>query len=239
MANPSLVEQSGPFLAFLDEWMSNLPVKTMRQTLPKPEHCALLSVDLTAGFCDAGPLSGPRVRALAAPAAAFMQAAWQHGVTAQVLLQDTHSPDAPEFASWPPHCVRGTAEAETVGEIKTLPFFDRLEVIEKDSISSNLNTALPAWLADRPAMDTFVVIGDCTDLCVYQLAMFLRLDADARGLRRRVIVPAALVDTYDFPVDAAQAAGAMPHPGDLFHAAALYHLALNGVEVVKRIDINL
>ena len=42
------------------------------------------------------------------------------GVREFVLLQDTHEPDAPEFAAWPPHCVRGTPEAETIPELRLL-----------------------------------------------------------------------------------------------------------------------
>ncbi|NTV36699.1 MAG: cysteine hydrolase, partial [Anaerolineaceae bacterium] len=29
--------------------------------------------------------------------------------------------------------------------------------------------------------------------------------------------------------------GGFPHPGDLLHATFLYHMALNGIEVVKEV----
>jgi hypothetical protein len=80
-----------------------------------------------------------------------------------------------------------------------------------------------------------MVVGDCTDLCTYQLAMFLRLDANARQKARRVIVPADCVQTYDLPVEIASGLGALPHPGNLLHAVFLYHMQLNGVEVVSEI----
>jgi hypothetical protein len=79
------------------------------------------------------------------------------------------------------------------------------------------------------------VVGDCTDLCVYQLAMDLRTAANARQLPRRVIVPVNCVDTYDLPVETARAAGIMPHPGDFMHAVFLYSMALNGVEIVEKV----
>ena len=63
--------------------------------------------------------------------------------------------------------------------------------------------------------------------------MHLRLDANARQLQRRVILPADCVDTYDTPLALAKEIGAFPHPADLLHAVFLYHMALNGVEVVK------
>ncbi|MGD0709226.1 MAG: isochorismatase family protein [Anaerolineaceae bacterium] len=160
-------------------------------------------------------------------------AVWSRGVRNIVLIQDTHEPDAVEFGSFPPHCVRGTAEAETVDAFKALPFFDQIKVMPKNSIASGLNTGLVEWLASHLSVDTFIVVGDCTDLCSYQLAMHLRLDANARQLKRRVVLPADCVDTYDTPLALAKEIGAFPHPGDLLHAVFLYHMALSGVEVVK------
>jgi hypothetical protein len=109
-----------------------------------------------------------------------------------------------------------------------------MTIIEKNSIHSFLNTGLGQWVNAHPEVHTYIVVGDCTDLCTYQLAMFLRLDANARQLQRRVIVPAEAVDTYDMPVETARQVGAMPHDAELLHAVFLYHMALNGVEVVGK-----
>ncbi|HLB63520.1 MAG TPA: isochorismatase family protein, partial [Anaerolineales bacterium] len=177
-------------------------------------------------------LASPRVRALIGPVVDLFQRAWDAGVRHFLLPQDTHEPDAVEFGAYPPHCVRGTSERETVPEIKALPFYDRMLTLEKNSIDSSMNTGLNAWIDGHPEVDRYLIVGDCTDLCVYQLAMHLRLDANARQLQRRVIVPANCVDTYDLPVEAARSIGAVPHDADLLHRLFLYHLVLNGVEVV-------
>ena len=121
-------------------------------------------------------------------------------------------------------------------EISALPFFDQITVIEKNSIDSGLDTGLDAWLAKHPQVKTCIVVGDCTDLCTYQLAMHLRLDANARQLERRVIVPINAVDTYDTPMAVANELGIFPHPGDLLHATFFYHMAVNGIEIVKNIE---
>jgi nicotinamidase-related amidase len=131
--------------------------------------------------------------------------------------------------------VRGTEEAETVSEIKALPFFDQLTIMEKNSINSGLNTGLDAWIAAHPEVHTYLVVGDCTDLCTYQLAMHLRLSANALQKQRRVLVPENCADTYDTPIQTARQIGAFAHPADYFHNTFLYHMALNGVEVVKEI----
>lgn len=231
----TLGAHAAPFLNYLDQWLAQLPALTATEAMPDPAKSAVLSVDVTNGFCYEGPLASPRVEGIVAPVTRLFELAWQHGVRNFVLTQDTHEPQAVEFAQWPAHCVRGTREAETVEAITSLPFFAQMTVLEKNSIQSALNTGLNAWLDDHDQVETFIVVGDCTDLCVYQFAMHLRLDANARQRARRVIVPAECVQTYDMPVDTALKLGILPHPGDLNHAMFLYHMALNGVEIVRGI----
>ncbi|HTX79136.1 MAG TPA: isochorismatase family cysteine hydrolase [Longilinea sp.] len=228
-----LYEQSKDFLDYLEGWTKVLPSLSLKAVTTDPAKVAVISVDVINGFCTIGPLASPRVAAIVDPIVKLFKGVWTRGVRDIILTQDTHEPDAVEFGSFPPHCVRGTVEAETVDAFKVLPFFDQITVIPKNSIASGLNTGLVEWLAVHSHVDTFIVVGDCTDLCTYQLAMHLRLDANARQLQRRVIVPADCVDTYDTPLAVAKEIGAMPHPGNLLHAVFLYHLALNGVEVVK------
>jgi nicotinamidase-related amidase len=226
------MESARPFLEYVDGWLAGLARPPLADLAAPPEATAVVSVDMINGFCHSGPLASPRVKALIPPIVNLLTRARQAGVRDIALTQDTHEPEAVEFGAYPPHCVRGTAEAETIPEFKSLPFLDQMTVIEKNSISSSLETGLEAWIADRPALRTFLVVGDCTDLCVYQLAMHLRLQANARQLERRVIVPADCVDTYDLPVETARSIGAVPHDGELLHRLFLYSMMLNGIEVV-------
>jgi nicotinamidase-related amidase len=129
--------------------------------------------------------------------------------------------------------VRGTPESVTAPELTTLPFAGQFTVITKNSINSTLAPGWQAWHAQHADVRTFIVAGDCTDFCVYQLAMALRVSANSNQERDlRVIVPADCVDTYDLPVHAARSLGVLPHAGDLLHLIFLYHMALNGVEIV-------
>jgi hypothetical protein len=80
-----------------------------------------------------------------------------------------------------------------------------------------------------------IVVGDCTDLCTYQVAVPLKLAANQADRPLRIVVPRDCVQTYDLPVDIAQRVGAPPHAGDLLHEVFLYHMALHGIEVVSHI----
>jgi nicotinamidase-related amidase len=225
------------FFDSLAAWLGALPERSLNEVLVTPQNCAIVSVDVINGFCYEGALSSPRVKEIVTPIRRLFESAWKLGLRNIVLTQDTHEPDSVEFAQFPPHCIRGTEESQTVPEFRSLPFFDQITVFEKNSIHSGLNTGLQAWVEAHPQVDTFIVVGDCTDLCTYQLAMHLRLDANARQLRRRVIVPANCVQTYDMTVAAAEKFGAVPHPGDLLHDIFLYHMNLNGIEVLSSLEL--
>jgi nicotinamidase-related amidase len=191
---------------------------------------------MTIGFCERGNLASARVGALKEPVVDLFQRAYALGVRHFVLGQDTHHPETPEFGAWPVHCVRGTDEAETIPELQALPFANLLTVIEKNSLHPALETEFDPWLDAHPDLRTTIVVGNCTDLCVYQLAMHLRVRHNARNVPGMlVIVPADAVDTYDLSAESAAAIGALPHPGDFFHQVFLYHMALNGIQVVREL----
>lgn len=236
-ANAAAGTASAQFLAWLQEWRRNLSALDLaaflRSEQVKPDQVALISADLIEGFCYHGPLASPRIANIVEPSARLMQRAYDLGVRQFVLAQEYHTHDAPEFDQFGAHCVRGTAEADTVVRLKNLPFSDIFKVVHKNSLQPALHTGLDIWLAERPQLNTFITVGDCTDLCLYQLAMYLKLNANALNKHINVIVPENCVQTYDLPVETAKQIGTMPHDGDLLHDIFLYHMALNGALVVS------
>jgi nicotinamidase-related amidase len=219
---------------FITSWYERLQPRLLTEAIPDPASAAIFSADMIVGFCERGNLASARVGALKEPVVDLFQRAHALGVRHFVLGQDTHHPETPEFEAWPVHCVRGTDEAETIPELQALPFANLLTVIEKNSLHPAHETGFDAWLDAHPELRTAIVVGDCTDLCVYQLAMHLRVRHNARNVPGvSVIVPANAVDTYDLSVETATTIGAFPHPGDFFHQVFLYHMALNGIQVVR------
>jgi nicotinamidase-related amidase len=227
---------SKPFLDWLARWEESLPEEKLEEIVSDPARVALAAVDLTNGFCCEGPLASPRVAGIIPATVRLFQRAYDLGVRHFVLPQDTHDADALEFLAYPPHAVGGTSESDTVDELKALPFSDSFVIIPKNSVSCDIGTDLDPWLDAHPRVTTFIVVGDCTDICVYLMAMHLRLRANVLGVGdARVIIPADCVQTYDLSVEAAAPAGALPHDGDLLHSIFLYHMALNGIEVVAHL----
>ena len=238
MSTPDLIHNSTPFLTWLADWHARLPEPALENVVGDPRRTAILSVDVINAFCHTGPLASPRVTSIIGPIARLMSAAHHAGVRQFISIQEGHDPEAVEFDAYPPHGIRGSEESEAVPELKALPFWNEVTVMRKNSISCSIGTPLDAWLEAHPEVNTFIAVGDCTDICTYQLAIYLRARANAfqqRGVR--VIVPEDCTDTFDTPVDVAQRIGAMPHAADLLHQVFLYHMALNGVEVVKRIAV--
>lgn len=235
METARFVAERAPFLEYLLELEASwtpLPMEELLARAGGPAGVAILGVDLVKGFCTSGPLASPQVGALVEPAARIFTRAWDLGVRHLFLPCDAHPPDSPEFQSWPPHCVVGTEEAEVVDRLRDLPFASSLRIVPKRSLSSFLGTDLEQGLRSLEDLRVVVALGDVTDLCLFQLAMHLRMLANVHHLPWEVVVPASAVATYDLPVDVARRLGAMPHDGDLLHRLALYQMQLNGIRVV-------
>lgn len=225
-----------PFLEFLVDWEERLPARALREVVGEaggPDHVAIIGVDLIKGFTQVGPLSGPRVAAIVPRIVRLVEAAHALGVRDFVFVQDAHPQDSPEFAEFPPHCTEGSVEAEMVEALASLPFANLFTIVPKTSIDSAVGTRLPAWLDAHPSLRRIIAVGDCTDLCLYELAMHLQMRAHVHRQEHEVIVPAECADTYDLPVAVARDVGALPHDADLLHRIFLYQMSLNGIDVVR------
>ena len=223
------------FLIWIIQWFDGLKPLELKDVGIDPRKTALISVDMVKGFCSLGPLASGDVAGIIPAIVKLFEKGHEWGIRNFLLFQDTHDPKTPEFGSFPPHCLKGSREAETIDELKNLSFSHKFRVFEKNSLSPAYKTWFDKWLNDHSEVENFIIAGNCTDLCIYSHAMHLRLSANAYNLKRRIIVPENCTATYDMSVQAAKKLGAMPHDRELLHKIFLYHLALNGVEVVKSI----
>lgn len=197
-------------------------LKVIRLDELDPFRTALIAVDMINGFAKEGALYSPRIEALV-PAIADLSTACGNVGIMQLAFADAHPEDSPEFSSYPPHCLAGSTESELVDELMAA---GRFTLIHKNSTNGYLEPEFQAWLKDHEQLDTFIVVGDCTDICIEQFATVLKCSFNRINRPVRIVVPMNLVDTYDFGT----------HNGDLMHAMALMMLMGNGIEVVRGIS---
>jgi nicotinamidase/pyrazinamidase len=169
---------------------------------------ALLIIDMVRGFLEPGhPLyCGDASRRLVPAIRSLAEHELSQG--GHLLFAcDNHDPDDLEFRLFPPHCIRGTEEAEVIAELRDLPG----PVIGKTRYSAFHNTELDEQLkALRP--DRLIIAGVCTDICVLYTA------EDARNRDIEVAVPVGCVASFD----------------DAEHAHALDRMTrILGVQVVE------
>src|SRR3989344_1954827 len=167
------------FLNWIEEWFKGLKPLELGKAELDPEKTALISVDMVKGFCSLGSLASPLVAAIIPAIVELFERSHKWGIRKFLLFQDTHDPETPEFGSYPPHCLKGSKEAETIDELKKLPFSGSFTVFEKNSLSPAFNTGFDEWLKNNKNSENFIIVGNCTHLFIYSLAMLLRLHSNA------------------------------------------------------------
>ena len=227
-----------PFLDYLDRWYADLPVVSLQSLLKEVpgDETALVIVDVVNGFCKEGKLSSPRVARIVPAVAQLVRRAEKLGVSHYLLPQDQHPGNSLEFRIYPDHCIEGSAESETVDELRRLPNAHKFKIFPKRSINPGMEERLQGWLEQNPGVRQFIVTGDCTDICVHQMAMFLKIRSVVKNSAVGIVVPADCVDTYNLDVPRDPRNGPPPHPGDLMHRFFLYHMHLNGIRIVAGIE---
>lgn len=179
---------------------------------------ALMIVDLINGFVREGALASPRVEEII------------HNIKSlainfegeKLAFADCHGDNSPEFASFPCHCLKGSTESALVDEIKDIP---EIKIIHKNSTNGFHEAKFKDWLKTHRSIHTFIITGDCTDICVMQFALSIKTWFNKENIVSRVIVPLNAVETFSLG----------SHDGDLTNVMALYFMLSAGVEIVKQI----
>jgi len=164
-------------------------VETQGQAIPDNGRRAVIVVDMLRGFLEARyPLDVGEAGRAIIPAVRHRIVDEAARDAAVFWVTDSHAPDDAEFAMFPPHCIRGTAEAEIVPALADLII--PANVLPKTRYSGFYGTDLAARLATL-SPEIVTVVGVCTDICV------LHTVADARNRDYAVVVPADCVASFD------------------------------------------
>jgi len=138
-------------------------------------NLALIVIDMQRGFLEQGyPLfCGKAARRIIPPVHRLIERELREG-TPIFFTADAHAPDDKEFEIYPPHCVRGSVEAQIIPELA--PYLDRASLIETASYSAFYGTDLDERLR-KLGVKRLIFCGVCTDICVMHTAA----DAYYRG----------------------------------------------------------
>ena len=249
----------------MEEWYKNLPALSIVDLIADEEvakHTFVFSADMITDFCKPSkkrPLASDRVKGIIKPIIRLLSGLHGAGVENFILVQDWHEPDAKEFEAFPPHAIKDTEGAKTISEFNRLPFADKFIVFRKNALSPAgayrekrndppekthpiypkgyspvFRESFDKYLEDHD-IRTAIVVGNCTDLCVRELAMRLRMRANENQEDMRIVIPANCVETFDLTDEIANEIGKLPHPGDEHHKQALHEMARNNIEIVKEV----
>lgn len=203
-------------LQSLEYNLKNLDSLDLKHINLKKTH--LFIVDLNNGFAKSGNLYSDRVNALIKPTVEFLKLI-QNDILKITAFTDCHDENSLEFTNYPTHCLKGNYESEIVDELKE---FKNIEVLSKNSTNSFF--ALKDTSFD--GIDNIIIIGDCTDICIYQFAVTLRAYFNEKNIKKEIIVPINLIDTYDIP---------KIHNAKIFNTVFINSMIQNGIKVVSNI----
>lgn len=179
----------------------------------------LFIVDMNNGFAKSGALYSQRVENLIDPIASFANFIGNNNCPI-IAFTDSHNPDSIEFKNYPKHCLVDDMESEIIDELKSI---NGLTIVPKNS--TNGFFALENF--DYSSFENIIIVGDCTDICIYQFATTLKAYFNHLNIDKNIIVPVDLVDTYDIP---------NIHSANLMNLVFLNSMIQNGINVVKTID---
>ncbi len=147
----------------------------------------VIVVDMLRGFLEEGyPLyCGDQARKIIPNVLALVARESSAG-SRIIFICDNHEPNDLEFEMFPPHCIKGTEEAEIIPELASFA----KEVIPKQRYSGFFNTGLEQRIKDA-SPGKIIVCGVCTDICVMHTV------ADARNRDYYVEVPTNCVASFN------------------------------------------
>jgi len=182
----------------------------------------LVVVDMINGFCKVGNLYSDRNEKLISPVVGVLERIKNYR---KIFFRDFHTEDSTEFNTYPMHC-SSEFESDIVEELKK--FIDKNSVIiNKNSVNGFLTDKFQKWLELNEKIENFIIIGDCTDICVLNFELSLKCYFDENNRNGEVITFTNLVETFDLE--------ATNHYGDLMNLFALYNMEMNGVKIFRDI----
>ena len=182
----------------------------------------LVVIDMVKGFVDEGTLAAPSIKRVIPRQQELLEEYKNDENGLNVFVRDTHDEDSIEFKTFPPHCLRGTAETEVTDELKA--YLDGAVDFEKNSTNFMLTPGVMEFINELEALEKVAFVGCLSEVCVKNAAITARNYFDQTNRDVEVGVYEDAIDTYDAP----------GHEADEVTAQAIKDMASNGVKIYER-----
>lgn len=181
----------------------------------------LVIIDMVNGFVREGVLSSPFVDKIA-PRIYELAKKCEELKIPIIAYADTHSENSTEFASFPPHCLAGTSEAELIDELKQVKSIIK---VEKNSTNSFL-AKNPLEYVDSN-IKNILVTGCVTDICVRDFSKTMKKYLEENNIDANIYLIENLIETYEIKGI---------HNRELEHLLALYDMKNTGIKIVRLLE---
>lgn len=172
----------------------------------------LIIIDMINGFVNEGAMANPNAYSIINTTQELVEQCLNDDVEI-IHYIDTHQEDAQEFDSYPPHCLKGTSEAQPIKEID----YKKIKHIYKNSTNG--------FFAKNPFdyKKNIYIIGLVTDICIFEFALTAQKYKEEYNLPFSVNVINDLVTTFDAP----------GHNAKLVHKQFIDILESRGVNIIR------
>ncbi|KGN03024.1 isochorismatase [Clostridium novyi A str. 4570] len=195
--------------------------KELDTKLLKKENTALVIVDMVNGFAKKGNLMSSRINNIIPSVLNTTNICYERGFKI-LAFNDEHSEESIEFNEYPIHCLKGAWESELIDELKK---FEDIKIIGKNSTNGFMEEEFQSWISLNENINNFVVVGNCTDICVMQFVMTLKSYFNKKNEDVNIFIPIDSVETFH----------SKEHNGDLMNIFAIYNMSINGVKIMSNI----
>lgn len=183
------------------------------------DKTAVIVIDMINGFLKHGKLHDSKGMEIVPHVKKLLEYAAEHKLKS-VAFADCHSRNSVEFELYPKHCVRDTDECEVIDELSASGSY---RLIHKNSTNGFHAPQFRRFLDMNGQLDSFIVCGVNTDICVMSFCMTLKTYFDSRDRKSRVILPMNMTYTSS---------------GDSVKNAACLFMENYGIELFGGIDFD-
>ncbi len=158
----------------------------------------LIVVDMVNGFVNEGVLHDKKIKQVVPNQLKLIKEAKANNDLI-IFIKDSHSKNAVEFARFgnTNHCLDGSRESELIDEFKSFEGLEDTISIKKNSTSFMEAPMFRELLLKEKNLETFDVVGCCTDICVTNGVLGLANYLDENNRRHIINVYLDAVATYN------------------------------------------